>query len=83
MKTIDVSAQSSEINSLLRQARDEDIVVRTADGAEFIVAAIDDFDYEIARTRKNAKLMSLLDERAKEAQTVSLGEVKRRLGVGG
>ena len=83
MKTISISAQSSEVNLLLEQARDEDILVRAADGTEFMVSAVDDFDYEIARTRKNAKLMALLDERARQEQTVSLDEVKRQLGVGG
>ena len=83
MKTINISAQSSEVNLLLEQARDEDILVRAADGTEFMVSAVDDFDYEIARTRKNAKLMALLDERAKQEQTVSLDEVKRQLGVSG
>jgi mRNA-degrading endonuclease RelE of RelBE toxin-antitoxin system len=40
-----------------------------------------DFDEEIARTRQNAKLMALLDERAKQSQTVPLDEVKRQLGL--
>ena len=83
MKTINISAQSSEVNLLLKQARDEDILVRAADGMEFMVSAVDDFDYEVVRTRKNAKLMALLDERASQEQTVSFDEVKRQLGVSG
>jgi hypothetical protein len=83
MKTVTISAQSTDINSLLEQARHEDLIVRTADGSEFMLVAIDDFDEEIARTRQNARLMALLDERARQTQTVPLEEVKRPTGVDG
>jgi hypothetical protein len=69
------------VNALLAQARDEDVLVQTADGSEFVLTAVDEFDQEIARTRQNAKLMALLDERAKQTQTVPLDEVKRQLGL--
>lgn len=81
MKTINVSPQATEVNSLLEQAREEDILVRAADGTEFMVSAVDDFDYEVARTRQNAKLMAMLDERAKTEKTISLEDVKRQLGL--
>lgn len=80
MKTVTIAEGSTEINALLEQARDEDLVVRLADGSEFMLSAIDDFDREIARTRRNAKLMALLDERAKQTQTIPVEEVKRQLG---
>ena len=67
MRTVAIPAQASEIIALLEQARDEDVLVQTADGTEFVVTAIDEFDQEIARTRQNAKLMAMLDERAKQA----------------
>ena len=81
MKTIHVPPQSTEVNSLLEQARAEDILVRAADGTEFMVSAVDDFEYEIVRTRQNAKLMAMLDERANQAETISLEDVKRQLGL--
>ncbi|MEX2558752.1 MAG: hypothetical protein WD403_02505 [Pirellulales bacterium] len=81
MKTVTISPQATEVNSLLEQARNEDILVRAADGTEFVVSAVNEFEYEIARTRQNAKLMAILDERAKQEQTISLDEVKRRLGL--
>jgi hypothetical protein len=40
-----------------------------------------DFDLEIVQTRRNEKLMKLLDTRRKQAQTIPLDEVKRRLGI--
>jgi hypothetical protein len=81
MKVITIPEQASEIQLLLEQARDEDIVVRTADGTEFMVSAVDDFEHEVVRSRQNAQLMSFLDERAKQTKTVSLEEVKRQLGI--
>ena len=81
MRTIIIPSQATEIHALLEQARQEDLLVQAADGAEFLVTAVDDFDQEIARTRRNAKLMALLDERARQTQTVPLDEVKRQLGL--
>jgi hypothetical protein len=81
MKTITISKDSAEIRTLFEQARDEDVIVRLADGSEFILSAIDDFDVEVAQTRRNQKLMALLDERAKQTQAIPLDEVKRRLGL--
>jgi hypothetical protein len=40
----------------------------------------DDFEDEVAETRRNAMLMALLDERGKQAATIPLDEVKRQLG---
>lgn len=80
MKTVSIPPQAAEINALLEQARGEDILLRAADGTEFIVTVVDEFDDEIARTRANAKLMALLDERARQTRTIPLAEVKRQLG---
>jgi hypothetical protein len=81
VKTIDFVQAPPDVAHLLEQARDEDLVVRLADGSEFLLVAIDDFDQEIARTRNNPRLMALLEARAKQTATVSLDEVKRRLGL--
>jgi hypothetical protein len=82
MKTITVP-QSSDVNSLLAEARQGDVLVQAADGTAYLLTAIDEFDEEIARTCRNAKLMALLDERSKQTKTVSLAEVKRQLGLDG
>ncbi len=81
MKTIELTNASPDIARLLEQARVDDIVVRTADGSEFLLVAVDDFDREIARTRANPRLMALLESRARLTTTVSLEEAKRRLGL--
>jgi hypothetical protein len=81
MKTIDLPEVSPDVAFLLDLARDDDLILRLADGSEFLVVAIDDFDQEIARTRKNPKLMALLEARAKQTATIPLDEVKKRLGL--
>jgi hypothetical protein len=81
MKTVTVPPQATDINVLLEQARQEDILVRAPDGTEFMLSAVEDFNEEIARTRQNAKLMALLNERAQQTQTVSLDDAKRQLGL--
>ena len=79
MKTIVLPPNSTEIQELLAQAREEAVIVRTADGSEFMITPVEDFDEEIARTRRNAKLMAFLDERARPTKTILLDEVKREL----
>ncbi len=82
MKTITIPSDSVDVNTLLENARDEDVLVRTADGEEFIVTAVDEFDRETARTRNHVKLMELLDHRARKVgDAVSLDEAKRQLGL--
>ncbi len=82
MKTVMIKGGSEEIRALLEQARDEDVILHLDDGSEFMLSAVDDFDHEISRTRRNEKLMALLDERAGQTQTIPLEEVKRQLGFG-
>jgi hypothetical protein len=81
VKTIDLPQASPDVALLLEQARSDDLILRLADGSEFLVVAIDDFDQEIARTRNNPKLMALLEARAKQTATIPLDEVKKRLGL--
>ncbi len=81
MKRIAIASDDVEIRSLLEQANDEDIILQLVDGRKFMLSAVDDFAIEVARTRQNPKLMALLDERAKQTETIPLAEVKQRLGI--
>jgi hypothetical protein len=81
MKTVIVSTRARTLNALLKEAEDGGLILRAPDGREFIVAEIDDFDREIELTRKNKKLMKLLEQRGKQSKTVGLAEVKAQLGL--
>ena len=83
MKTIAIPRRAKTINHLLKKARRENLVVRSADGREFILAEIDDFNREIELTRQNKDLMKLLDDRAKETSRISLEEAKTKLALVG
>jgi hypothetical protein len=80
MKTVAVDSRSRVLNGLLRQAGKENLVLRAADGREFVLAEIDDFGREIELTRENKKLMAFLDRRGREKAIVPLAEARRRLG---
>ncbi len=79
MKTMTIPKRARAINALLKQAERQNLLVRTEDGKEFVVGAIDDFSVEVAKQRRNRKLMALLDELGAVKQTVPLAEAKRRL----
>jgi len=81
MRTITISRQAKGVNTLLNQARRQNLIIRSPDGHEFILAEVDDFNREIELTRKNKKLMAFLDQRAKQTKTVSLEEAKTQLGL--
>lgn len=66
---------------MLKQARRQNLIVRSPDGHEFILAELDDFDREIALTRQNKPLMDLLDRRARQRETVPLTEAKAQLRI--
>ena len=81
MKTINLPNASEDVARLLDEARRDDVVVQLADGSEFMLIAIDDFDRELAKCRNNPRLMALLDARAAQTATVSFDEAKRRLAL--
>ncbi len=81
MKTIEVTPNEDELNAVLDCAREEDVLVRAADGTQFMVTVIDEFDEEIIRTRRNEKLMAFLEKRAQPTARISSEEVKRSLGL--
>ncbi len=81
MKAIKVSRKSNTINALLKKARRENLILRSAEGDEFVLAEIDDFSREIELTRQNKQLMKFLAARARRRKTVPLDEARRRLGL--
>lgn len=81
MKTVVVSARARTVNALLKRAQRGGLILRSPEGHEFVLADIDDFNREIELTRKNKKLMKLLDERSRQTKTYTAAEVRARLGL--
>jgi len=81
MTTITISRNSRAVSALLKRARRENVVLRSPEGEEFILAEIDDFNREIELTRQNKALMKFLDARARQTETVSLDQAATLLGL--
>lgn len=84
MKTIDLGAPGTPtLNDVLALAGEDEVIVRTTDGREFVVAEVDDFGREVEAVRNNPALMQLLAERRKEKGKYTLDEVRRQLELEG
>jgi hypothetical protein len=81
MKTIDLAAESVTLKKLLQFAGEENIILRTAEGREYLLAVIDDFAEEVAQVRKNDALMKTLKDRSQEEPAYTLAEVRKKLKI--
>jgi len=79
MKSLDVSINVPSVKELLDLASDENIILTTSEGREFILAEIDDFDRELELIRENDELMEFLKLRSQEEKTFTLSEVREKL----
>lgn len=79
MKTLDLGTHEVTVDELLQSARTEAVRVRSKDGDEFVLEAADAFEREVAELASSETFMSFLAERSKEAGSVSLAELERRL----
>ncbi len=79
MKSINLATEKLTLKRLLQLAGEQNIVLRTPEGRAFVLAEIDDFADEVARTARNESLMELLDERSREAPAYSLEEIGKKL----
>ena len=81
MKTIKVTENSLNLEAILNLASKENILLETPEGREFVLAEIENFDREVELTRQNQELMNFLDERSREQKTLTLNQVRQRLGL--
>ncbi len=83
MKTIKIPRRARSVHALLRRARRENVILRSPEGEEFILAEVDDFNREIELARQNRALMKFLDSRSRQSETISAGEARNLLGLAG
>ena len=78
MKTVDLGTDGPSLTDLLKLAREENILVRTESGEEFLVSEVEDFDREIRLTSlaRTTKLMAFLDARSREGSYIPLEEAR-------
>ncbi len=65
----------------MKMADIDNIVLRLANGREFLLAETDIFDREIRLTRQNEELMAFLDERSKEKAMFTSDQVREMLNL--
>jgi hypothetical protein len=81
MKIVDLSTEPLSLKDLLELAGQENLILRTPDGREFVLAEINDFDKEVELVRQNQELMDFLDQRSREEKTYTLSQVRKSLGL--
>jgi hypothetical protein len=93
MRTITISNRSKALKELLTLATQDDILLQTTDGAQFVLSRLtqaesfqigesDELADELMESRKNVALMKFLDqrgERAKGRRGTPLAEVRQKL----
>ncbi|HLE29053.1 MAG TPA: hypothetical protein VI793_13095 [Anaerolineales bacterium] len=92
MKTVTISVRAKTVNTLLKRARRNGLILQTADGQRFVLASLEnwigfevgegkDFAREVRLTAKNKKLMRFLAERRSHGKRIPLAKVKEQLGL--
>jgi hypothetical protein len=81
VKTIDLTSGSPSLPELLATASEENVLLRTSDGREYVLAEVDDFEREVALVRQNQELMEFLDQRSRPSKTYSIDEARKILGI--
>ncbi len=81
MKTIELAGQGPNLPELLNLASEENLILRTADGREYLLAEVDDLERETELVRQNKELLELLESRSQAGKTYSIAEARKLLGI--
>jgi hypothetical protein len=79
MKAIDLSTTSPTLTEVLELAGEDNVILRTPEGRQYVLAEIDDFAEEVAKVGQNESLMQLLSERSQETTQFTLSQVREQL----
>jgi hypothetical protein len=79
MKAIDLSATSPTLTEVLELAGEDNVILRTPEGRQYVLAEIDDFAEEVAKVGQNESLVELLRERSQETTRIPLSQVREQL----
>ena len=79
MKTIDLAKKKLSLDEALQSARGEPLLLKCANGEQFVVSLADDFATEVELLRRNHAFLDFLDSCKKDETSVSLEETEKRL----
>jgi hypothetical protein len=81
VKTIDLTNGTPSVPELLNIASEDNVLLRTADGREYVLAEVDEFEREVELVRQNQELMELLDQRSRPSKTYTIEQARKILGI--
>jgi hypothetical protein len=81
VKTIHLSEIVPTLMEILAQADEATIILKTPEGREFVLAAVDNFAQEVALVGQNEELMQFLAQRSKETKRYTLSQVREQLNA--
>ena len=79
MKMINLDESKVDLASVINMARQEPLLLLTADGKEFLMALADDFEEEVASLRRSQAFQRLLDERSASTRRVPLEGIEAEI----
>ena len=81
MKIVELTTIAPALAELLDLAGEETLIIKTAEGREFVLAEVDDFDTEIAQVRQNEESWPCSQNAPTKKKTYTLQQVREQLGL--
>lgn len=79
MKTVNLETNTLDLETIVNLARQEPVLLLTADGKEFLLAEADDFDREVETLRASQTFQRFLDERSRCTRRIPLEEIEAEI----
>jgi hypothetical protein len=79
MKTIDLAKEKLDLSEVIQMARQEPVLLVTADGKEFCIAEADDFEKEVEALRGSEAFQRFLDGRSASARRIPLEDIEAEI----
>jgi hypothetical protein len=81
MKAIELTPDTPSLRELVELADQENIMMRTPEGRQFVLAELDDFDVEVEQLKRSDEFRAFLDQRSRERGTSSIEQLRRDLHI--
>ena len=79
MRTINLNEAKPDLDAVLDRARQEPLLLRTADGQEFFLTLADNFEEEVESLRQRQAFQRFLDERSASPRRIPWEEVEAEI----
>jgi hypothetical protein len=79
MKTVHLGEAKIDLDSAIELARQEPLLLLTADGQEFLMALADNFEEEVQALRQSPSFQRFLDERSAGFRKIPLEEIEAEI----